>query len=289
MQIFEVLISLETHQITGSSLVEILEPTKTYLIIEDSAKMIYIFQGEKSRWVFSLIAQRLATEIQKHVQGVYHIEELSPEKFESVKSYPIDPKDPTAKIPELINPDLYSPQDLAQVLQKTRSLQIKQDSTWRERMNFKGYSVFRKTKSSEILEELEKQRPPKNYTRDMVLINNSMYNQEESLMKFLPNRENITEFVKLGNLPEGRFFLPNYTPRIYVNKGSVRSIEFFQKQQSDQNLTSQTHGEIHIEMLPFSRIQQKHEMSQLQQAFHIPPEESLEQFLKKQNSEKPSV
>ncbi len=98
--------------------------------------------------------------------------------------------------------------------------------------------------------------------------------------------KNLIEFVKLGNLPEGRFFLPNYTPRVYVNKGSVRAIEFFQKQQTGQDLES--HGEIHIEMLPFSRIQQKQDTSLLHEAFHIPPEESLEQFLAKQNSDAPS-
>jgi len=283
LQIFEVLISLETNQVTGSSLIDILDPTKTYLIIDDSAKIIYIYKGDKSRWVFSLIAHRLATEIRKHMQGVYKIEETTSEILENLKSYPIDPKSPTAKMPELINPDLYSPQDLAQVMQKTRAVQIKQDSAWRERMHFKGYSVFRKTKSVEILEEIEKQSIPTNYDLDMVMINNSMYAQEDSLIKILPKREIITEFVKLGNLPEGRFFLPNYTPRIYVNKGSVRAIEFFQKLQPDHN--AESHGEIHIEMLPFSRIQQKNDISQLKEAFHIPPPESLEQFLEKQNSD----
>ncbi len=286
MQIFEVLISLETHQVTGSSLEEILKPTQTYLITEDSTKKIYICKGEKSRWVFSLIAHRLATEIRKHLPGVYNIEDLTPDKCEILNSYPIDPISPSAKIPELINPDLYSPQDLAQVMQKSRGVQIKQDSAWRERMHFKGYSVFRKTKSSEILEEIEQQSVPADYDLDMILINNSMYAKEESLMRVLPERENLIEFVKLGNLPEGRFFLPNYTPRVYVNKGSVRAIEFFQKQQTGQDLES--HGEIHIEMLPFSRIQQKQDTSLLHEAFHIPPEESLEQFLAKQNSDAPS-
>ena len=286
MQIFEVLISLETHQVTGSSLEEILKPTQTYLITEDSAKKIYICKGEKTRWVFSLIALRLAMEIKKHQPGVYSIEDLTPDKCEILKSYPIDPISPSAKIPELINPDLYSPQDLAQVMQKSRGVQIKQDSAWRERMHFKGYSVFRKTKSSEILEEIEKQIIPADYDLDMVLINNSMYAKEESLMRVLPEREYLTEFVKLGNLPEGRFFLPNYTPRVYVNKGSVRTIEFFQKQQPGQDLES--HGEIHIEMLPFSRIQQEQDVSLLHEAFHIPPEESLEEFLAKQDPDNPS-
>lgn len=279
MQLFEVLKSIETRQILSKTLGEQIDPSKSYLITDDLESKILIYHGPESEWVNHLIAHRLAHEIRIHMRGFYHIDEITNEDFSKLQDIALDP---SGKIQELLNPDLYSPEDFAEVLQKTRAIQIKQDSTWRERLSFKDLGVFQKAKPVELLAITKNRAVPPDFFRELILINNAMYSKEDSLMKFFPQRISHQEFVKLGNLPEGRFFLPEYTPRITIEKGSVKVLEFLKPyKEGDMKKL----GDIKIDVLPFSRIQKSHDFSILSEAFHLPPNQSLNEFLDQEQGE----
>ena len=85
--------------------------------------------------------------------------------------------------------------------------------------------------------------------------------------------------VELGDLPEGWFFRPEYTPRFTVKAGVIRSVEFLRNEK--EKSSSNEFGTLNIPLIEFPRIQQENSVELLSQAFHIPITESLDDLLQK--------
>ncbi|MHA1775341.1 MAG: hypothetical protein DRO88_05855 [Promethearchaeia archaeon] len=278
MQLFEVLKSVETKEIHGESLTSLIDPSKAYLITDDLTHTIYSYIGPQATWVYHLLVDHLAKEIRSHMATVYQIEPVTEEIWNSWQNISLDSQ---GVIPSIINPDLYDLEELNLLLQKTKAVQLRIDTAWREHLQPEDILIFRKIKPSEVLDLVKHQEIPSSYEREMILINSSIYSSQSSLLSFLPKRKIIKQLNKLGEIPEGSFFFEEYTPRIFIRKGRVNAIELFHKRSMHSDFKKSA-GTINYPVLPFPRIQKENNFDFLVKAFHRPPKESLESFLARQ-------
>lgn len=278
MQLFEVLKSVETKELHGDSLISLIDPRKGYLLTDDSNHTIYTYVGKNANWIYSLLTEHLAKEIRSHMAVVYQIETVTEEIWNTLKNLNLDSQ---GAVPPIINPDLYSIEELTTLIQEKKAIQLRIDTAWRSHLQEEDIIVFRKSKPSETLELLQHHENPYLYEREMILINTSLYTKQKSLLSFLPNRSMEEQITKIGNIPDGAFFFQDYTPRLFIRKGRVNAVELFRKktEKSEKSVPNQQLGTIDFPVLPFPRIQKENDSNLLIKAFHRPPKESLEEFL----------
>ncbi|MCF2140160.1 MAG: hypothetical protein K9W44_08910 [Candidatus Lokiarchaeota archaeon] len=295
MQLFEALTSVETREIHGDTLGSQINPKKAYIITDDSNHVIYTFLGSEAGLVYRFLVDHLAKEIKSHMATLYQIEAMSQEIWSTLKEKTLDS---VGNVPQIFNPDLYSINELTELLQKTSGVQLRIDTAWREHLQSEDLIIFHKVKPSEVLDLLDHQPQPPDLDksdREMIVINTSVYSTQSSLISFLPKRKVVKERIKLGNIPEGRFFFANYTPRIFIQRGRVKAIELYntsslspieQRNKAKRNGPT-SDGMINISVLPFDRIQIENDFQILLNAFHRPPKETLDEFLAAQKSSGP--
>ncbi|WP_457559492.1 hypothetical protein [Candidatus Harpocratesius sp.] len=295
MQLFEVLSSVETREIHGDTIGSSVSSKKAYLITDDSKHIIYTYLGSEASLVYRFLVNHLAKEIKSQMASLYQIEEITQEIWSTLKEATLDS---IGNVPQIFNPDLYSKDELIKLLQNTSGVQLRIDSAWREHMQSEDLIVFHKVKPSEVLDLLDHQPQPPGLDisdREMIIINTSVYITQSSLVSFLPKRKIVKERIKLGNIPEGRFFFANYTPRIFIQRGRVKAIELYntssltpiEKRNEAKKNRPKSDGTINISVLPFERIQIENDFQILLNAFHRPLKETLDEFLAAQKSPRP--
>jgi len=285
LQAFEVLRSVETHRLGGDAVKDVLHPNRSVLLVDEDARCIFILRGEHTSLVIKLITLRIAKELQRVLNGTYAIKNLSDqESINTISGVSLVPK---GNIPELYNPSLYSNEDLAKIAQDPEKSPIQNDPTWKERLTFEKLKVFDTTHMGQSLSNLHEIAPPTGFQCEMVLIDSSVYTPAHRMEHFLRLREISNHFHKLGKLPEGLFFEPEYTPRISIKGGKVQSIELFKKQSEPFNSDEKNIlGTIHAPLLHIPRIMTDRPLQALQNGFKIPQEPTVEEIIENINASK---
>jgi len=276
-----VLRSLETTQISGKVVKEILDPGKTLLFTDDEAKKIHILHGEKSPLIFYFIAHRLAKEIRKFTRGFYHaqeirLSELTPAFLEIQAEF-------QGKIPEVVNPSAHGDVEGGNVIRSGEKIYLDQDSAWRDRLTHENIVVFSEGKSNEILEEVQGIPLSEEHSRNLVIIGPDIYTPAWKLAHFISERQIVPYFQFIGTLPEGKFYYPDLTPRIVVKKGKIQAIELLSPHDNTPSrFASRQIGVIPAPVLFIPRIVHERNIHNLKMAFKMPPvglTESLESLL----------
>jgi len=277
MLVFEVLKSLETQKLNGSTVKDLLSEEKVLLLVDDDQKVIHIYRGNQSGILLYLIAQRLAKEARKVVPGYYTINDpMDATTLQEIQGSPVSD---VGKLPEFYNPAAHSKEEAKNLSKTKEKAPIKQDSAWVEKLKLKDFPVFKNINSKISLQNLKEVSPVPGYRTEMVLVNNTMYSPQARLQKFLDGKKVEEEFVELGNLPEGWFFRPEYTPRFTTKAGVIRSVEFLRNLEESTNANE--FGSLNIPLIEFSRMQQENSMNLLTQAFKIPKVEPLDNLIQK--------
>jgi hypothetical protein len=117
----------------------------------------------------------------------------------------------------------------------------------------------------------------------MVLVGDTMYIPSTELTSFIKTRQEDQRLSKLGPLPEGIFFMPNYSSRLHIKNGKMVALEFLNSSEH------QTEGKINAPLLYINRIMTERKIETLQQAFKMPNEEPIEQVIEKVRAQKASM
>ena len=285
MQAFEVLRSLETRRLSGNTVMDILNPNKSILLVDDDAHCISVYRGENASLVLYLVALRLAKELQRIMKGTYSIKNLDDAaSIESIGAANLMEK---VKIPDLYNPSLYTGEDLSKIQQDNNKAPIETDAAWKEHLSVEKLNLFDSTHLGQSLSKLQDLDPPAGYQCDMVFIDTSVYTPARRMNGFFKTRDISSHFHKLGKLPDGLFFETDYFPRISIKGGKIQSIELFKKSiEPIQGQNKKIIGTIHAPLLYIPRIMTERPLQALQKGFKIPTEPTVDELIEKINASK---
>jgi len=282
MQVFEILLSIETKFIPGknSLIKELISPDKAYLITDDDSKKIFILRG-KSTLVYHFIAQKLAKEIRKTMRGFYGIEEIKTEEQASNIMGMV--ASDSGNIKEFVNPDVHSEEDPVMDPNNTNVVLLNIDPAWRQRIQPSDLQVFKKKQKSERVFDQIKENPlDPNFKTDLVLIDSSIYTPTKKLKNFLKDRKEERVYEKIGELTEGKFFSPEYTCRFIVKGEFINSIELIR---SKEQLNSSS-DKINAPILFIRRIITERSIETLKNSFDLPKTESVDELIDRVREEK---
>jgi hypothetical protein len=280
MQAVEVTRSLETTRLTGIKVRDVFTPLRVILLFDHSNRTLYILKGKKSALVLYFIGLRLAQVYRTHFHGNYIIKDVNDdaELFRLLDAG----LEKVWDLPEIYNPLLYfddkghpiNPQRSGPAIPLTD-----QDPAWRERLTFDQIQIFKDVKVTVVLDHLKKLPEVGHYHRDMILIGNTVYIPTEELTEFFQQRKMTQKFVKLGQLPEGQFFMPGYSTRLYIVNKHIQALEFFRPTDQKSDI-----GRIRSPILSFLPLEKMNSDSELNQAFHFPLEPNLDDLIQKVKS-----
>ncbi len=285
MQVFEVLLSIETRLIPGnnSQIKEIIsaDKDKVYLITDDDSKKIFILKGERSTLVYHFIAQKLAKEIRKTMRGFYGIEEIKT-KEQASKILGIVASD-TGNIKELVNPDIHSKEDPLMDPNNTNVILLNIDPAWRKRIQPSDLRVFKKKQKTELIFDQIKKNPlGPDYKTDLVIIDSSIYTPTKNLKHFLKDRKEERVYEKIGDLTEGKFFSPEYSCRFIVKGEYINSIELIR----NKNQLNSSTDKINAPILFIRRIVTERSIETLKDSYDLPKTELIDELIARVREEK---
>lgn len=278
MQVFEILRSIETKliQSNNSQIKDIINPEKCYLITDDDNKKIFILKGEKSTLVYFLIAKKIALEIRKLMRGFYGIEEIK--SIEQALAILNETSSQTGNIKECVNPNVHPKDDPLLNPNNTDVFLLNSDPAWRKRIQVTNLPVFKKKQNIErTLEQIKLNKLDPKYKREMVIINSSIYTPTKELKGFLKERKEEHIFEKIGELTEGKFFVPDYSCRFIVKGEKINSIELLRK----KNQSNSTSDKINAPILFIRRIVTERPIETLKDSFDLPKIESIDELIQK--------
>ncbi len=282
MQVFEVLISIETKLILGnnSKIKDMINPEKAYLITDDERKIIFILKG-KSTLVYHFIAQKLAKEIRKLKRGFFGIEEIKSEE-QAVKIMEMIADD-NGSIKEFVNPDIHSEEDPIMNPNNVNVVLLNTDPAWRKRIQPSNVPVFKKKQNTDLIfDQINKNPLDPNYKTDLVVINTSIYTPTMKLTNFLKDRKEERVYEKIGELTEGKFFSPEYKCRFIVKGEYINSVELIRKK--DQ--INQSPDKINAPVLFIRRIVTERSIETLKSSFDLPKAETIDELITRVREEK---
>lgn len=280
MQAVEVTRSLETTRLTGIKVRDVFTPLRVILLFDHSNRTLYILKGKKSALVLYFIGLRLAQVYRNHFHGNYLIKDVN-DDAELIRLLDAG-LEKVWDLPEIYNSGLYTDDKGHSVIPQRSGPVIPlsdQDPAWRERLTLEQMQIFKDVKVTVVLEHLKKLPEITNYHRDMILIGDTIYIPTEELTEFFQQRKLTQKFIKLGQLPEGQFFMPGYSTRLYIVNKRVQAIEFFRPLHQKSDI-----GHIGASILSFPPLEKPISDAEVYRAFQYPSEPHLDDLIQKVKS-----
>lgn len=273
MQVFDVLKSLETRKLKGTKVGDLLTPERVLLITDDDSRTIFIYFGSKSGLVYAFIARKLAKDLRVYMRGFYSIKEIT--ESDALKSISNAPVSDLGKIPQIIRETtvVSAIPDPTPVPADTIS---PIDENWREKLDFNNLFLFGTPKVSETLTKVRNAPEIPGLKSEMVLIGNMVYTSTTELTEFLKTRKIEARNTKLGSLPEGKFFLPDYNCRLFIKNGHIEALEYLRSMSQPPK-----EGKINAPLLYINRIMVERNIDFIQKGFKIPQDEPIEDVIKR--------
>lgn len=82
---------------------------------------------------------------------------------------------------------------------------------------------------SEILDQLEKEKIPDGYHREMIIVGKQAWSVTEKIQSFLGQKKVEKVIDKIESLEDGIFLGEDYTPRLLCLNGKIKAIELLKK------------------------------------------------------------
>jgi hypothetical protein len=269
MQLFQVLRSIETKNISVGTLNELISADSTYLLFRHEVRTLILIRGSKASLVTHLIGLKLANEYRKSLLRDYLLYEWDEkETLEKIGNVPVQAE---GIVHELINIHLKIELDESGIplpLNEYYGFQIQiPDLEWKSYLSLKKLHVFEEQKINPILDQIKTLPPIPDYHLEMVLIDNTIYIPFEETECFFLQTKYQQKYLKLGQLPEGRFFKEGYSSRLIIKNHRVQALIFYRpsNQQSEVSL-------IHAPVLEMENVTKVGDFNRLLTAFKIPAE-----------------
>jgi hypothetical protein len=262
LQVFEVLSTIETKQLNGNYVKDLIDPKKVYLIIDEITKFIYVLRPSDASLLQYLIGKRLALEVKRVMRGFLKIQDVTEENRNSILESPVDTD---GKINELYNPNMIDNEDEHVSLTLATKSAITQKHPWYRDLNYEDFHVFKNLKKKKILEELIENPPLPNKELKLIIAGSNCLIPRIKLVDFIDERKMSLKYDYIGKLSDGWSIFYDSTPRLTIHHGRVQFIELF-KNKSEH--TSEI-LDIPLAPLPFERITQDHSIKDLEEAFNI--------------------
>jgi hypothetical protein len=279
MEVFEVLPSIETHRCSGASVRDFLQTSVVILIFDHTQRMIFLWHGKSASLVRYFIGIQLVREYIKYFHGSYSSKEISEDSIENIPENAV--ADTSGTIQDLKNPHLIETDESnnagANPSGTGLALQISfSPSNWRDQLTIQKLQVFENPNVNVVLDKLRQIPPIPGYSTEMLVVGNTVYAPTQELEGFFLERKEVEKFVKLGQLPEGWFFLPGYSCRLIIIENRLQALEYLRKTTIQSEL-----GRIHAPVLPFVNPFQDQSVDSLTASFKIPEDPPFDEIIAK--------
>ncbi|MHA1728577.1 MAG: hypothetical protein ACTSWY_07575 [Promethearchaeota archaeon] len=201
---------------------EFINEDNVYLIVDHNRKTIWLYKGINSSILNQFIGAEVQGLMKYQLRGFYStrtLDEISPDSDVYQEVFKTKIKEGRAK--EIIKIKEDKSVGLSETLPKDK----KKIDINRAR----EICVHKGVNPRDILPEVQNLKNPPGYHRHMTLIGSSVYNERHIIEKFLTEQIDKTELKKIGNLPNGFFFIENISSRILIKKGKIHCIDFMAK------------------------------------------------------------
>jgi len=236
----------ETVQITDGA------PAKTHMkndevliIIDDEARLIWIWKGGEAPVRRKFIAARRASGIRDQRGLVYKIisEDQGQEDatFLEAMGQPL-----STKVDEIA---AATPQPSAPPPPLPRTTEAPPSTTFPEasptdymeavvvaRRKPERQHVQAPRPPSEIIHQVEQLEPVPGFRREFVLIGFDAFGTTEEVTTVLGKKTVTRKLQRIDSLPEGTVFAQGYTPRVVIKDGQVLAIEFLKRLEEEEYL-----------------------------------------------------
>ncbi|MHA1821584.1 MAG: hypothetical protein ACTSU2_11485 [Promethearchaeota archaeon] len=200
-----------------------LEDDSVYLIVDDSSKTIWLYRGLNAPIVEQFIGFKVQKQMRMQLKGFYAVRDLNllPDDNET-KLNVLNARIGNSKAEEIIVKDDEDKKEIEDEGLTEKQKQIKKmidESRARETCVHKGLIA-----KNSIPELLALPKVP-GYYRHMSIINASAYTETEIVEKFITEQKSRKTLMKLGELPNGLFFLEDVSSRILIKRGKVLGLD----------------------------------------------------------------
>jgi hypothetical protein len=236
----------ETVQITDGA------PAKTHMnndevliIIDDDARLIWIWKGGEAPVRRKFIAARRASGIRDQRGLVYKIvsEDQGQEDatFLEAMGQPLSTKvdEVAAAAPQPSAPPPPAPRP-TEAPQST-TIPEASPTDYREavisaRKKPERQPVQAPRPPSDIIQQVEQLEPVPGFRREFVLIGFDAFGTTEEVTSVLGKKTVTRKLQRIDSLPEGTVFAQGYTPRVVIKDGQVLAIEFLKRLEEEEYL-----------------------------------------------------
>ncbi|MBD3350981.1 MAG: hypothetical protein GF364_05790 [Candidatus Lokiarchaeota archaeon] len=227
MQLFEIKKTVEAIAVTDKKRIrEVIEenPDKVYLIIDNSDRNIWLYSGKSSGIPEQIIGVNLQKEMKVQLRGFYHIENLNSldkedKNYKRIMSAKVKKDGRATEIKKESVPEEES--ELTDT-QKEIKMGI-EASRVRETCVHKG------VQPKIAIVDLMNLETPEGYKQHMSIIGNGIYIKGTEIEKFLTENKRTQKMKRIGELPNGFFFLEDVSTRLVVKRGKVECIDLLKK------------------------------------------------------------
>ncbi|MFX0168799.1 MAG: hypothetical protein ACFE89_05490 [Candidatus Hodarchaeota archaeon] len=236
----------ETVQITDGA------PAKTHMkadevliIIDDDARLIWIWKGSDAPVRRKFIAARRASGIRDQRGLVYKImsedEGQEDSTFLEAMGQPLStkPDEVAAAVHQPPSPPP-SPIHAAEPTQPTSmpepTPQDYTEAVVAARRRPERQPVQAPRPPSEIIEQVQQLEAVPGFRREFVLIGFDAFGTTEEITTVLGKKTITRKLQRIDKLPEGTIFAQGYTPRVVIKDGQVLAIEFLKKLEEEEYL-----------------------------------------------------
>ena len=259
MQVFEV---LELKEFPYMAIKEILEgetvkdilhsdsEERVFLAIDHDAKIIYMWNGQKSSFKLQIYGGILARKLRQQLRLFYRVNSLN--------AYSKEDKKYREAMEKPLGGGKAKPFEKKDFMEKRYSSSARLDITVTSNIDI--------NKAIEFINEVP---PPENYERKFFLISGNVYTEEDNVESFVQEEKIVKIPVKMGILNRGFTFFSDYdySTRLIINDRQIQGIELYIHEQDKAKIPIL---KLKIPVFSEERFATAGDISNVETAFKIP-------------------
>ena len=240
---------------------------QVFLLVDHDKKRILTYNGPKSGFKLQIYGGILAKKLRIQLRGFYRIFPLN-HSDSDIMQETLEKQIGGGRAKEITEADFTEQHELEE---RTQNLSVHQ-----------GLQI------NKALENINNLPRPEGFRRECILVGNNIFVDEKKAKALITEKKEEINIKKMGKLNAGfTFFADNaYSTRLIVKNKKVQGIELYVPQQE----SSQEVLKLKMPVLFNDKISSSHDVSLLEEAFHIPEEypEDRDKTIKEQHESAPS-